>query len=152
MAQYATIQDLRDLGLPPEALTNIDARALMKFLTNAGDLIDTYAIKKNALPLSGSLLPTNTFPGSIVRCNIIIAAYDLIVWRGFQPDAVDDQFQSRYDNCIEWLKELAKGAVSLLPTADATPNTSEGAPRVLNNAAGTINRSPDGNVRQFVGR
>lgn len=154
MAQYASIQDLRDEGLPPEALDGIDGRELNKALKRTGDFMDTYIRQKNTLPLSGALSDAtstppglNTFPGEIVRCNVILASRDLLRWRGYNPDEFDEDFRLSVAECVSWLKELAKGSVSLDDTADATPNINEGAPKVKTNAAGTVHTAPDGRVR-----
>jgi len=150
MAQYATIADLRDAGLPPEALEGIDGREQVKFLGRAGDTIDTYLRSHNTLPISGALKDAttglNTYPGELIRCSVIIAAYDLIQWRGYNADEYDGGFRLRYEDCISWLESLAKGAVSL-GNVDTTPTTNEGAPKVVNNGAGTVNAAPDGLVR-----
>ena len=149
MAQYATTQDLRDGGLPPEALEGIDGREIVKFLSRSGDMIDTYLRSHHTLPIAGALLDTNgtnTFPGELIRCNVIMASYDLIVWRGFAPAGDDESWETRFDKCIEWLKMLASGAVSL-GDVDDTPGTREGAPKVQNNGSGTVNAAPDGQVR-----
>ncbi len=150
MAQYATIADLRDAGLPPEALEGIDGREQVKFLVRAGDLIDTYLRSHHTLPIAGALKDPgtglNTFPGELIRCSVIVAAYDLITWRGFASSGADEVWRERFEDCIKWLEQLAKGAVSI-GDVDATPGTNEGAPKVVSNGSGTVNAAPDGQVR-----
>jgi len=132
MAQYATTADLADLGLPPAALANIELSVQTAHLLASGDFIDTFLRSQHTLPL---VVP---FPREIVRANVVLAAYDILVYRGYNPDEYDDNFRQRYEDVMEWLKMLARGEVSLDEAADTTPTVSEGAPQVQTGGANRI--------------
>ena len=131
MAQYATTTDLAQFGLPAAALANISAAIQNDHLTKAGGVIDSYLRSHYALPLA------SPFPDEIIRCNAIIAAYDILQFRGYNPDEFDEGFRLRYLDCLEWLKLLAKGTVSLDIAADAT-DAREGRPRVQTGGADIV--------------
>lgn len=126
MAQYASPQDLHLTGLPAEALENVAIEEQNLFLLRAGDSMDTFLRAKHTLPITGVLAPANTYPGELTRCNVIIASYDLLTWRGYNPDEFDEGFRERFEDCMAWLKMLARGEALLDDTADATPSTNEG--------------------------
>jgi phage gp36-like protein len=125
VAQYASTTDLHLTGLPASALADVAIESQTLFLSRAGDKIDTYLRAKHSLPIAGTLEP-NTYPGELVRCNVILAAYDLLQWRGYNPDEFDEGWRERYEDCISWLKMLARGEVALDAAVDATPTVHEG--------------------------
>lgn len=129
MAQYASTQDLHLTGLPASALGDVAIESQTLFLSRAGDKVDSYLRAKHTLPIVGALGPPNTYPGELVRCNVILAAYDLLQWRGYNPDEFDEGFRLRYEDCLDWLKMLARGEVSLDSAVDATPTIHEGGPQ-----------------------
>lgn len=141
MAQYASATDLAAVGLPAAALLGISVAQQTQFLSEAGDLIDSFLRAQYQLPIAGGLGPPNTFPGELTRCNITIACYELLVFRGFNPDEYDTNWRQKWEDCMAWLKMLASGEVSISPLDDATPTVNEGAPAVRSN----------GNPRAFAG-
>ena len=125
MAQYATTTDLAQLGLPAAALVNVSAAVQGAHLLAQGARIDTYLRSQHTLPI------TAPYPRELVECNAVMAAYAILQnTRGYNPEAVDDGFRLRYEDCLAWLKDLSTGAASLDQTADATPTINEGRPRV----------------------
>ena len=124
MTQYATTTDLQQLGLPAEALTNVSAAIQNDHLLKAGGKIDSYLRSQYTLPLA---VP---YPDEIILCNVNIASYTLLKWRGFNADEMDENFRLLYLDCVNWLEMLNRGEVSLGIDADATPGTSEGGPKV----------------------
>jgi len=124
MTQYATTADLAALGLPAAALAGVLAATQNEHLLKQGGKIDTYLRAHHTLPLS------SPFPDSIIDCNAVMAAYTILQnFRGYSPDEFDSGFRERYDDCIEFLKDLAAGRASLGTDADATA-AREGAPKV----------------------
>lgn len=130
MAQYGTTADLGQLGLPSAALSNVSSTVQDAHLQAQGDRIDTYLRSRHTLPLS------SPYPREIVECNCVMAAYAILQnYRGYDPSAVDDGFRIRYEDCLAWLHDLSTGKASLDQTADATPTTNEGRPRVQTGGA-----------------
>jgi phage gp36-like protein len=133
MAQYATAADLAVLGLPAAALVNIPAATQDDHLEKASGLIDSYLRAQHTLPLA---VP---YPDEVVRACVVITAYDLIQFRGYNPDEYDANFRLRYEDTIRWCEQLAAGTVSLSQTADATGTVNEGRPRVITAGANVLN-------------
>jgi len=133
MAQYATAADLAVLGLPAAALVNIPVATQDDHLEKASGLIDSYLRAQHTLPLA------QPYPDEVVRACIVITAYDLIQFRGYNPDEYDANFRLRYEDTIRWCEQLAAGTVSLSQTADATGTVNEGRPRVATAGANVLN-------------
>ena len=148
MAQYASTTDLASVGLPAVALSGVPLAQQDEFLSQAGGLIDTYLQSQYTLPITGSTGPPNTYPGSLVRCNITLACYELLTFRRYNPDEYDQNWRRKYEDAIKWLTSLAKGEVSLLPGDDATPTLHEGAPRVFSFGSPRVNAGPEANKRR----
>jgi len=130
MAQYATIADLGNLGLPAVSLSGVSADTQNAVLLAEGDRMDTYLRSQHTLPIS------SPFPRELVSCNAVMAGYAILQsHRGYDPSAVDDGFRLRYDDCIAWLKDLSAGRASLDQAVDATANINEGRPRVQTGGA-----------------
>ena len=132
MAQYATSTDLATLGLPAAALVNIPAGTQNEFLTKASGLIDSYLRAQHKLPLAAP------YPDEIIRVCVVLSAYDLIQYRGYNPDEYDANFRLRYEDAVRWLEQLAAGTVSLSELADATGSIHEGRPRVQTGGANVV--------------
>lgn len=137
--QYATPAELANTNLPAGALEGISDLSITQMLQNNSALIQSYARGRYKLPISGhvptELDPTNTFPPELVAACLAITAYDVLCFRGFNPDQYDDNFKKRRDFYLGneergtrgWLDKLAAGAVSIDATSDATPTVYEGA-------------------------
>jgi len=129
MPSYATTTDLANLGLPAAALANVSSTVQQEHLDASASRIDTYLRSQTTLPL---VVP---YPGVVVECNAILAAYSILQsYRGYDPDRMDDGFRLRHDDCLEWLRDVAAGRANLDPTADST-TANEGRPRVNSQTA-----------------
>lgn len=124
MSQYATAADLAAVGLPATALAGINSDP---FLVRASGLIDSHLRGNYGLPLKPP------FPDEIIEATVRIAAYRLLVFRGFRPDQYDENFMKLHDDTIAWLRDVAASRVHLDIAADQT-TTFEGAPRVQTDA------------------
>lgn len=137
MAMYASTTDLANLGLPAEALSGVSLTVQEAHLTKASGKIDSYLRSRHSLPLGAP------YPDEVIDCCVSLAAYTLLVRRGFNPDEYDSNFRQQYDDALEWLRDLAAGRASLADTADATATTAEGAPRVTSGGANRIHGDGD---------
>lgn len=131
MAQYATTADLAALGLPAQALANVPIAVQNDHLEKSSARIDSYLVNQYTLPL------TIPYAAVIVETCAVMAAYSILVWRGFNPDEYDASFRLRFEDCIGWLEGLARGVVSLDVVADATP-AREGRPRIRTGGSNRI--------------
>ncbi len=125
---YATRRDLKDFGLPPQALAGLSARVILAHLEAASGRINSYIRGQETLPLQ------TPYPPEIVEATVILASYSLLVFRGYNPDEFSANFRERYldmvgdGNAPGWLNRLSQGSVNLSTEADSTPGVQEGAP------------------------
>lgn len=117
---FAQMDDISAISLPAEALSGVTDNLKAKALIAATDVIVPYLTK-------GGDWPKTTWGDEIRRAASIIAAYDLMVGRGFDPDRYDENFRKRYEDIIKWLEGVAAG--SLEPTdPDPDPDPDPGVP------------------------
>ena len=96
---------------------NADAALVSKALDDATDIINSYVAAKYALPLSP--VPT------------VLVGYcvDLAVYKGSaEAGSLTEEKTQRYKDAIAWLRDLAKGLVSLgiedpPPSVNGSPRT-----------------------------
>lgn len=145
---YAARDDFELLGLPAKALRGVENEQLDLWLSAAAAKMNTYIRKGYSLPITGVLTPSNTHPAELIRCNCIIAAWDGLRVRGHHPDQFDQAFEREYERCIEWLRELAAGTVTLDGAVDATPAVREGAPAVFSAGTPRTNAETESNTQR----
>ena len=114
MASYCTTDDLAVFGVNANATTGIDSGDVQTAIDGASDLIDGYLRAKFTLPLVA-------WGKDLRRACAIIAAYDLMSGRGYNPgDPGDDQLRLRYEDVLRWLRDVASGLVSPDVTGSAS--------------------------------
>jgi phage gp36-like protein len=85
--------------------------------------VATSYLKKQFTP------PFTSVSDDVKRAVAHVAAYDLIVRRGFLPTvAGDPALEQRYLNAIQWLRDCAKGVCEPEKIVDSTPNVPENSP------------------------
>lgn len=127
-SQYAQTSDIVAIGMPADALDGISD--YNPYLITASGFIDSYL-------RSGYSVPLVFVPDEIKRATVIVAVYDMICFRGFDPEqSIDQVIRQRYEDLVGrpgmvgWLKMLSDKSVLLDAGSDATPNVSQGAPIV----------------------
>lgn len=131
LSQYASIADLKELGLPgtafapPLGMTQavFDAAVNAQIVAVSGK-IDSYLRGKYAVPLTGALGP-NSYPPEFRKATTDIEALELLTWRGFNPDQFDEVFVKRSEAAYKWLSDIAKGTavVDLPPPPPTDPGS-----------------------------
>lgn len=117
MATYCSRDDLTAVGVNANALRSATAGEITGAIEMASDLIDSYLRQQFALPLEDH-------GRDITRAAAIIAAYDLMSARGFNPNESEDSpLAKRYADVIAWLKMIAEGTVTPDVTESETPET-----------------------------
>jgi phage gp36-like protein len=120
MARYAETTDLVRLGLPAAALTGVSSTIQEAALEAASEVARGYLREKFSLPLA-------SWADDLRRCVCAIAAYDLMVTRGFSPAAgSDEHLRLRHEDAMRWLRDIATGHIIPAGMVDATPSESEG--------------------------
>lgn len=125
MARYADQTWLGRIGVKAEALASITSEAKDAALDAASDLMDSYFRVAFTLPLI-------TWQDDVRRACAIIAAYDLLVVRGYNPSAgADVNFRLRYEDIMGapgrrgWLQQVA-GGNAIPGVVDSSPGATEG--------------------------
>jgi phage gp36-like protein len=114
MTAYATSTDLYAIGVPSAALVDVTAGAITIALEAASRFVDSYFRRRYTVPIA-------IISGDIVRAVCIIAAYDLMVARGYSPDSVDVELRNRFLDIIKWLESITDGSLTPVdaPVSDA---------------------------------
>jgi phage gp36-like protein len=104
---YATVDDLAGY-IGSNNVAEYDRRedtgTALEALEEAQGKIDSY--------LSRFQLPPATNVPALVRCNKIVAGYDVMVSLGFVRDGDQSEWRLRYLDELAWLKDVAKGLVT----------------------------------------
>ena len=128
-SQYSTAAELKQAGLPAEALEEVaDADIDFQLQLSAG-VIDSYLTARYSLPLSAP------YPDALKRCNIDMAVFHILMRRGFNPEEYDANYKELHDACLEWLADVRDGKLTPPGMEDTTPATDEGAPLVFTSPA-----------------
>ena len=98
---YCSAGGLVELGLPEAALASVPIRAIAKNLETASTVCKTYLAKFYTMPLIA-------WSESLNRSVAMIASYDLMSVKGYNPTASDNTtFRDRYKDAIKWLEDTA---------------------------------------------
>jgi phage gp36-like protein len=146
---YATTTDLANLGLIGGALSSMPGGAQTEALQAASAVADSYIG-------SHFVLPILQWGYDLVRHVCIIAAYDLLTSRGYNPTAgADPNIRERYLDSLKWLDEVGKGTQSPAQLVDssssATGTGSDGSPTAQIDGFGLITSSIRGWTDRGVG-
>lgn len=117
MAQplYLTVDELPAYSYNPNATNSFSLDAKRAAIRSASATIDSYLRSKYELPLV-------QFGEDIKQACAAIAAYRLLVQRGFNPQAPGDaNARQVYDDSIAWLNAIASNTG---PTPDVTDSSS----------------------------
>ncbi len=114
---YATRDDLDTCGLPAGALASVDDDVKDQALEDRSAYADSYLGDKVTLPL------TAPYDRTLVRYVCYMAAWDLICFRGFNPDnPADTVMRQRYEDADKWLVRVANGQARINVIQAAPPS------------------------------
>jgi phage gp36-like protein len=111
MAEYVTIQELKDLGLNPAAFDSVDVDKKLRAIRAKSDVIDGY--------LGRFTLPLLSWGDDLRSCCAVLASISLIKNRGTNPDD-RDAFDTEEARWITWLTNVSKGIVTPRVTDSST--------------------------------
>jgi phage gp36-like protein len=109
---YTTPDQFRAIGLPARALEELEDAQILEFLEADAGTMDSYLSEATALPL------TEPYPAVLAKCNCDLACYSILLWRGYNPETYDTNYQARAEHWIKWLEGVANGSVSLPGVTD----------------------------------
>ena len=120
---YVTVAEYKVLGLPADALEEVLDSDILAHLDATAGIIDTYLASRYTLPLT-------TSPEALKRCNSCLASWHILLWRGYNPETFDTGYKEAHDECLEWLRKVGSGELTIPGVEDQTPTIDEGAPGV----------------------
>lgn len=112
---YAVLDDVGRHALPLHTLTGVSAEDKAAALLGATDEADSYLAKAIDLPLT-------SWSEALTMHVARIAAYGIMLRRGFQPEGVDALIVKMRDDAIAWLKMVAAGTVEPPGGGDPDPD------------------------------
>ena len=132
MTRYATTTNLVRLGIRAEALSGVATAVQEEALDAASAVADGY------LRARGYVLPITAWSADLTRAVAILAAFDLLVTRGFDPARGNDQvMQLRYEQAIAWFRDVSAGRAAVTggnttpaPVSGAGARSGDGGARV----------------------
>lgn len=128
MAAYATVQDIKDLGmLPDEDLDDLITSyptMVAALIAAVSGVADSYLRKRHKLPLN------SPYPPELVNAVVQIVVYRAYLKRGVEATSTDvpKQIIASKDEAMKWLLDVSTGTVELDTNADASPDVEEGGP------------------------
>lgn len=117
---YATPDELKTLGLPADALEELTDPDIQAQLDADAGVMDMYIGARYSLPISAP------FPQALVRINVCLSVYQIMMRRGFNPEGPDALYKENYLSCMEMLGEIRDGRLPLPDIVDNTPGVNEG--------------------------
>jgi phage gp36-like protein len=129
---YGTLADLTNVGVGANALANVPTPVQQAALDANSGLMDSYFADVGALPMLA-------WPVQLNRCNAILAAYELLVVRGYNPAAgADDNFRLRYKDQLDWLGLVARKVVQLVGVTWSPSSTNYTAPQIISSSVVSV--------------
>lgn len=126
---YATPDQFKATGLPAVALEEMEDSQILEFLEADAGVMDSYISEATDLPLS------EPYPAVLSKCNIDLACFSLLLWRGYNPETFDTNYQARAEHWLKWLEKVADGSASIPGvTGGSSDAASSAAPRVYTQA------------------
>jgi phage gp36-like protein len=114
--QYATTTDLGNLGLIGGVLAGVSSGIQNAALLAASGIADASLQSRYILPLT-------QWGQDLVRAVCIIAAYDILTSKGYNPAAgADENIRQRYLDALAWLKSVSDGDDSPSYVLDSSVN------------------------------
>lgn len=108
---YAQQSDLFAIGLPAQAMGNVGnpsvvpSASIDASLTAMAALMDSYFRGRWGM----IAVPLVTWDASVTSCNARLAAYDIMVVRGFSSDSdTNKDLRKRSDDALAWLDKVQR--------------------------------------------
>jgi phage gp36-like protein len=145
ITKYAQPSDIPVYGVSEDAISGIPPESVEQALQGASSQIDSAFRSRFTLPLF-------SVDQATVRCCCVLAVYDLLVVRGYNPAAgADENLRLRFQDANSWLRQVASGLMTpdvKDSSADPEPGTDSTRARVMSSSSrgwtsrGEVARTP----------
>lgn len=126
MAAYATLEDLYNYGLPLVAMGDVSTATQQKILNGRNDFADDKMRARYLLPL---LTP---YPVSLIQNICMLAAWDIMMVRGYNPSAGPDaNIELRGKMALDWFDGVERQRVHPNVKESTSPTPGVPAPYVI---------------------
>jgi phage gp36-like protein len=115
MSSYATVDDVKELGLPAAALEELTDAQIQGQLDTTAGVIDLYLGQAVDLPISAP------YPEWLRRCNIDLAVCEIFLFRGYNPEEFDSSYKERCRKWMDILEDIAGGGLKPPGIDDGEP-------------------------------
>lgn len=116
MPTYGTRPDLATHGLPGDWLAGVSDSDQDAALEAASRFADGYLSLQYDLPIS-------VWGRDLTRVVCHIASWDLMCRQGYDPDTASNKLiRQRYEDALQWLRDVAAGRLSPPEIVDSTPD------------------------------
>lgn len=103
MTAYAVLADLYALGLPLVAMGSVSTAVQQRCLDGRNEFADDKLRARYKLPLQAP------YPSSLVQSICQLAAWDVLVIRGYNPaSGADVSIQARADLAFKWFDDVER--------------------------------------------
>lgn len=103
MTAYATLTDLYAYGLPLVAMGSVSVGTQQKILDGRNDFADDKLRARYRLPLQ------TPYPASLIQNICVLAAWDVLVSRGYNPGAgADPNIATRGELALKWFDDVER--------------------------------------------
>lgn len=126
MAAYATLPDLYNYGLPLVAMGDVSTATQQKILDGRNDFADDKMRARYLLPL---LLP---YPVSLIQNICMLAAWDIMMVRGYNPSAgPDSNIELRGKMALDWFDGVERQRVHPNVVESTSPEPGLASPLII---------------------
>lgn len=123
---YATVAEMKQVGINADALTGLSDADLQQALDSASSVADGYLRSRYYLPIQ------SPYPDDLVLRVAEIGAFLALKARGFSPDA-NPEIRMGYKDAIDWLEGVSMNRIQPAIT-DSRPS-SAAEPRIVSKAS-----------------
>lgn len=123
---YASIEDLETIGLPPDALEELTDPDKQAFLDADAGVMDVYLNSQYTLPIVAP------YPQVLVRINVCLSVYSIMMRRGFNPEGPDKLYQENAMACKKMLEDISEGSLTIPDLEDGSGDDGPGGLPLIN--------------------
>ncbi len=126
MAAYATLADLYAFGLPLVAMGSVSVATQQRILDGRNGYADDKLRARYLLPLG------TPYPTSLTQNVCMLAAWDVLMIRGYNPGAAaDENIATRGQMALDWFNDVERQRAHPDVVEATSPSPAYAAPQVI---------------------